>query len=398
MSALSAVLPDRDPENATMFYHYIPQTLTAAMLRRSPLLRDVSELLRRNSIEEMRSYSALYSSALDLLLAVLNHQDVRLLLYQDQILYAPKRQLAPFIFSPDAGAATTGPSSSVDADDTTESLDNLLQGLAVHCQYFVQAALGHADAFKARDDKKLLELAQRFAFAAKDLDAARPQVVAFLPKETSSISVKHPPPVPNVQTRAMHAREAGKSAVEKVVEKTGSWHRENCAKDLPDETILQSHFFAVKARALENFKTGRMRKLVTQIASLQANLPEGIFVRYGSSRLDVMKILIVGPVDTPYEYGLFEFDLLCTGDFPQKPPEMQFRTTGGGRVGFNPNLYANGKGELEAFPPCDALSADYQDAVCLSLLGTWKGPKWEANKSTILQLLVSIQGALPPPP
>jgi ubiquitin-protein ligase len=55
---------------------------------------------------------------------------------------------------------------------------------------------------------------------------------------------------------------------------------------------------------------------------------------------------------TPYENGLFEFDVFCDGEFPNKPPLVQFKTTGGGRVGFNPNLYPDGK-------------------VCLSLLGTW---------------------------
>ena len=52
--------------------------------------------------------------------------------------------------------------------------------------------------------------------------------------------------------------------------------------------------------------------------------------------------------------------------------QVHFLTTGGGRIRFNPNLYSNGK-------------------VCLSLLNTW-GEGWDANTSTILQLLVSIQG------
>jgi baculoviral IAP repeat-containing protein 6 len=92
-----------------------------------------------------------------------------------------------------------------------------------------------------------------------------------------------------------------------------------------------------------------MKKLVMQIASLRTDLPDGIYVRHGASRLDVMKVLIMGPENTPYEHGLFEFDLFCTKDFPMKPPEMHFRTTGSGKVGFNPNLYANGKGEKNNF-------------------------------------------------
>ncbi len=58
-----------------------------------------------------------------------------------------------------------------------------------------------------------------------------------------------------------------------------------------------------------------------------------------------MKVLIIGPKGTPYEHGLFEFDLFCPSNFPNAPPNMLFRTTGGGRVRFNPNLYNCGKGK-----------------------------------------------------
>jgi hypothetical protein len=50
-------------------------------------------------------------------------------------------------------------------------------------------------------------------------------------------------------------------------------------------------------------------------------------------------------------------------------------TTNGGKYRFNPNLYADGK-------------------VCLSLLGTWSGPGWVAGKSTLLQVLISIQSMI----
>jgi hypothetical protein len=52
--------------------------------------------------------------------------------------------------------------------------------------------------------------------------------------------------------------------------------------------------------------------------------------------------------------------------------QIKFLTTGYGRVRFNPNLYMCGK-------------------VCLSLLGTWSGPSWDPETSTVLQVLVSLQ-------
>ncbi|CAK4034136.1 Hypothetical predicted protein [Lecanosticta acicola] len=120
----------------------------------------------------------------------------------------------------------------------------------------------------------------------------------------------------------------------------------------------------------------RMKKLVKDQKLLASELQSagGIFVRYCSSRPDMMKILMVGPQDTPYENGLFEFDLWCPGDYPSVPPRMHFRTTGRGTVRFNPNLYTDGK-------------------VCLSLLGTW-GNQWNPAESSIFQVLLSIRSMI----
>ena len=92
---------------------------------------------------------------------------------------------------------------------------------------------------------------------------------------------------------------------------------------------------------------------------------------YDRERPWVMKALIVGPVDTPYQNGCFEFDVLLPSNYPASPPKMKLVTTGNGSVRFNANLYANGK-------------------VCLSLLGTWRGPGWDPKRSTLLQVLQSI--------
>jgi ubiquitin-protein ligase len=91
-----------------------------------------------------------------------------------------------------------------------------------------------------------------------------------------------------------------------------------------------------------------------------------------SSLCDVL--ITEGPEETPYANGCFLFDI-GMANYPKKAPSVKFLTTGHGRVRFNPNLYNCGK-------------------VCLSLLGTWSGPGWQANQSTLLQVLVSIQGLI----
>lgn len=71
----------------------------------------------------------------------------------------------------------------------------------------------------------------------------------------------------------------------------------------------------------------------------------------------------------------FLFDVFLGPSYNQSPPSVKYMTTNGGKYRFNPNLYADGK-------------------VCLSLLGTWSGPGWVPGKSTLLQVLISIQSMI----
>ncbi|KAI3856406.1 hypothetical protein MKX03_034488 [Papaver bracteatum] len=106
---------------------------------------------------------------------------------------------------------------------------------------------------------------------------------------------------------------------------------------------------------------------------LEKNLPESIFVRVYEGRLDLLRAVIIGPTGTPYHDGLFFFDIQLPSNYPASPPKVNYRSFG---HRLNPNLYGNGY-------------------VCLSLLNTWSGlpdQKWNPSQSTILQVLVSIQG------
>ena len=125
-----------------------------------------------------------------------------------------------------------------------------------------------------------------------------------------------------------------------------------------------------------------IQKLSRELATYQNSLPldysSSVFVRYDENNMQLIKALIIGPEDTPYENGCFEFDIFIPNNYPNEPPKVNLQTTGNGKVRFNPNLYASGK-------------------VCLSLLGTWNGSqqeKWNKETSTLLQVLVSIQSLI----
>ncbi|CAN0915043.1 Putative ubiquitin-conjugating enzyme E2 38 [Linum grandiflorum] len=108
---------------------------------------------------------------------------------------------------------------------------------------------------------------------------------------------------------------------------------------------------------------------------LENNLPETIFVRVYESRMELLRSVIIGPAGTPYHDGLFVFDCIFPPNYPDAPPLVYYYSGG---LRLNPNLYECGK-------------------VCLSLLGTWSGDqneKWIPGKSTMLQVLVSIQALI----
>ncbi|KAG0588405.1 hypothetical protein KC19_2G240500 [Ceratodon purpureus] len=134
---------------------------------------------------------------------------------------------------------------------------------------------------------------------------------------------------------------------------------------------------AIDKRGVHNQK--RMLHMVKEVSSLSTTLPleweSGIHLCVDQHRMDVLRALIIGPSGTPYQNGIFLFDIFLPPDYPQVPPSVHFLTTGGGKVRFNPNLYNTGK-------------------ICLSLLGTWSGPGWTPGKSTLLQVLVSIQSLI----
>ena len=78
---------------------------------------------------------------------------------------------------------------------------------------------------------------------------------------------------------------------------------------------------------------------------------------------DLFSVMIVGPAKTPYEDGLFAFDVQLPANFPSSPPVFHYLSFCKERL--NPNLYEDGK-------------------VCVSLLGTWSG-KVSLSLSVLLQ-------------
>ncbi|XP_078082009.1 ubiquitin-conjugating enzyme E2O isoform X2 [Mustelus asterias] len=140
------------------------------------------------------------------------------------------------------------------------------------------------------------------------------------------------------------------------------------------ESVPESHAFKKMefqpADSKKFFSTVRK-----EMALLATALPDGIMVKTFEDRMDLFSALIKGPTRTPYDDGLFLFDIQLPNVYPTVPPLFRYISQCSGRL--NPNLYDNGK-------------------VCVSLLGTWigKGTERWTSKSSLLQVLISIQGLI----
>ncbi|XP_057811200.1 probable ubiquitin-conjugating enzyme E2 25 isoform X3 [Salvia miltiorrhiza] len=135
------------------------------------------------------------------------------------------------------------------------------------------------------------------------------------------------------------------------------------------------HHFAKHDSSANLAQKNWAKRIQEEWKILEKDLPDTIFVRVYESRMDLLRAVIIGAEGTPYHDGLFFFDVFFPSNYPTVPPKVHYHS-GGLRI--NPNLYNCGK-------------------VCLSLLNTWSGhgrEKWIPRVSTMLQVLVSIQGLI----
>jgi len=82
--------------------------------------------------------------------------------------------------------------------------------------------------------------------------------------------------------------------------------------------------------------------------------------------------LLFGPEDTPYAFCPLIFSVKIPIDYPFNSPEVLILSSDG-VTRFHPNLYVGGK-------------------VCLSILGTYSGPKWASmmNIGTVFKSIFSL--------
>lgn len=133
-------------------------------------------------------------------------------------------------------------------------------------------------------------------------------------------------------------------------------------------------FLILSNLILRKMRPSILNKIKREIIEInQSNL--GIHAYYKEDDIQSLKVLIIGPEDSPYYGGFLLFGVNFPTDYPFSPPNIKFLTPNqhlGCRL--HPNLYQEGK-------------------VCLSILNTWGRNEW-SPALTLEKVFLTIQGLL----
>ncbi|KAF9451700.1 hypothetical protein P691DRAFT_327967 [Macrolepiota fuliginosa MF-IS2] len=408
LEAIREYLPNLHRKGGGQTSDYLVHPTALAHLRRR-FNFICSALLKNDSLADMSERSVLYFELLEWLETISNHEALA------SMMAMPIMMMVSVVSVSGKKSATDGGFGRRERTimyEGSPSPRELLEAIAVQAQAALkglesikppeptselteeQKRMPHAAEKKpehegtiADENKKMLEFCHRILGTIKAIDRSLRDTKgdAFVDRLHASL-----PKNPSTQEKRIVQVSVG--ATPEVVKKAYidwamSTRFEYCDLTMPrtvegseDLTPHYKFYYNNEARMLANADIPkRSLAIAKELAILSTNLPvawdSSIFLRVDETRVDVIKALITGPEGTPYYNGCYLFDIFLGPSYNQLPPSVKYMTTNGGKFRFNPNLYADGK-------------------VCLSLLGTWSGPGWVAGKSTLLQVLISIQSMI----
>ena len=121
-----------------------------------------------------------------------------------------------------------------------------------------------------------------------------------------------------------------------------------------------------------------MNRVIKRIANIDMKRIDdlkksGIHLEFDETDVLKARAIIFGPEDTIYEGAILYFDIMFPINYPYSPLKINY-VPNGNTVRIHPNIYTCGK-------------------ICLSILGTWPGPKWTSIMD-VSSVLLSIKSLL----
>ncbi|KZT06502.1 ubiquitin conjugating enzyme family protein [Laetiporus sulphureus 93-53] len=412
LSEIRVFLPSlRRPGGARTSDYLVHPTALAHLRRRFNFVS--SQLLRNDSLADMSDRSVLYLELFEWLETISCHEALASMMAMPIMVVASVKTVAgkkmptkgsprirerAIVYEGSSGPRELLEAIVIQASAALKGLEGPKQAESEAEMTEEQKRMTTDDKGKARDNgrtlseenTKLLSFCQRILATAKAIDRSLGETKGDAFVQRLHASLPKIPGSSHADNPEVQAGETEEDTMRAYVKWANRVRFEYCDLTIPpseapapntdDPTPHYKFYFNNEARMLANADIPkRSLAIAKELAVLTTNLPvawnSSIFLRVDETRVDVIKVLITGPEGTPYYNGCYLFDVFLGPSYNQSPPNVKYMTTNGGKFRFNPNLYADGK-------------------VCLSLLGTWTGPGWVAGKSTLLQVLISIQSMI----
>ena len=261
----------------------------ASMIELSLFQERAAQLLRNDSIKDAQTHGSLYRYLLDFVEAIGMHKDTKFLVTDSRYVKKMSPGLERLSFG-DSGADTrTTPHGKGRATQLlkvdraqksmSSSLLDSMKNLAIQGDALLRTASGIKSSFSDVSGQEMLALAKHVSSLHKNLSTgSRNDNVQSKPTSDSALWEKY--------CSEHRATYVGHNRILMTLSNVEGMQNE--------------------ARLLRESPRGRLRAITIQLTELTTSLPNGIFIKAQEDRPDIMKCLIVGPDDTPYEGGLFE--------------------------------------------------------------------------------------------
>ena len=243
----------------------------------------IAELLRNDSLRDSTARAELYFTVFEFLERLGKHPDTSYLICEERFVKKHSNGLFEISTSKDIKGKGKARANhhlvlGQGEDRMTASLLACMSNIGIQSEALLKASRAVKDEFRTAAAQDLLEVADRIA---KLQVSMKPKSSVDSPKNRSN----------SKSDREMTWKE---------------YNQKYCV--MREENVLHSMVdrLAREAYSLRHSPTNRIKHLVTEASEMQTSLPPNIFVKVDEVRPDVMKCLIIGPEDTPYERGLFE--------------------------------------------------------------------------------------------